>query len=252
MQVLTEISVKSGSIVDSLHVRTNKGQEKKWGGDGGGLQQTWHIPTGSLFLGFHGGVGGHLHSLGVTLAEKGGAGIDAQATSSGGDILVPSVVKTSLYTANRVMRACGQFLAFNIMPPATAGGGDTQAGPDGAGSSAAVAVASSLAQEKAPLAPAEVVTALETMRKYADNLLASPLDPKVSRIRLANGFFDRKIGRLPGGGRVVRAMGFELADEGGRMHYVFRRRGAGGGLEELRRARQTLIDVVAGLKPSVV
>lgn len=246
LQVLTEISVKAGSIVDSLHVRTNKGQEKKWGGDGGHLQQTWHIPTGSLFLGFHGGVGGHLHSLGVTLAEKGGE-TDAQARSSGGENLLTSVVKTNLYTADRVMRACGQFLAFNTTA-ATGGEGDDTAGPDGAGSSA---VASS-APENAPLvAPAEVVTALETMRKYADNLLASPLDPKVSRIRLANGFFDRKIGRLPGGGRVIRAMGFELADEGGRMHYVFRRKGAGGGLEELRRARQTLIDLVAGLKPSV-
>lgn len=242
--------------MDSLHVRTNKGQEKKWGGDGGRLQKTWHIPTGSLFLGFHGGVGGHLHSLGVTLAEKGGAGIDARATSSsssssgGDDNLLPSVVKTNLYATDRVMRACGQFLAFNTTPPAAGGGGDAQSGPAGAGSSAA---SPSSAQGKtAPLAPAEVVTALETMRKYADNLLASPLDPKVSRIRLANGFFDRKIGRLPGGGRVVRAMGFELADEEGRMHYVFRRRGAGGGLEELRRARQTLIDVMAGLKPSVV
>ncbi|CAM9281638.1 unnamed protein product [Ectocarpus sp. 8 AP-2014] len=237
-EVLTEISVKAGAIVDSLRVRTNKGREKTWGGAGGHLQRTWHVPTGSSFLGFHGGVGGHVHSLGVTLAERGGQAAGASGESS---LALDPVVKTNLYAADRVARACAQFLAFNAPPP---GGG--KAGRSAAASSPAP-------RTPPPPAPAleEVVTALETMRKYADNLLASPLDPKVSRIRLANGFFDRKIGRLAGGGGVVRAMGFGLADEGGRMHYVFRRQGAGGGLGGLRRARQTLIDLAATLKSSV-
>lgn len=200
--------------MDSLRIQTSNGQEMKWGGDGGARQQTWRVPTGSSFLGFHGGVGGHLHSLGVTLSERGGETAE-QAGSGSGEISLTPVVKANLYTADRVKRACAQFVAFNA------------AAAEG------------------------VVTALETMRKYADNLLASPLDPKVSRIRLGNGFFDRKIGRLPGGGSVVRAMGFELADEGGRMHYVFRREGAGGGLQGLRRARQTLVDFVVALKPSI-
>eukprot|EP00752_Nemacystus_decipiens_P003103 g2874.t1 len=229
-EVVTEISVKAGALVDSLRIKTSKGQEKKWGGDGGHLQQTWRVPAGSSFLGFHGGVGGHLHSLGVTLAETRG---DTKTGGSGRNLLEP-VVKTKLYSTDRVKRACAQFLAFNSTT--ATGGGEGGAGPPG--------------NNPAP-APEEVVTALETMRKYADNLLASPLDPKVSRIRLGNGFFDRKIGRLPGGGGVVRAMGFELADEGGRMHYVFRREGAGGGLQGLRRARQTLVDFVGTLKPSV-
>lgn len=219
---MTEISVKAGALVDSLRIQTSKGQEKKWGGDGGAKQQTWRVPTGSSFLGFHGGVGGHLHSLGVTLAETGGE-TGGKSGSTSGDNFLTSGVKVNLYAADRVKRACAQFLAFNITsPPGT----------------------------PTPV-PEEVVTALETMRKYADNLLASPLDPKVSRIRLGNGFFDKKIGKLPGGGGVIRAMGFELADEGGRMHYVFRRDGAGGGLQGLRRARQTLMDFVAALKPSV-
>lgn len=246
LQVVTEISVKAGSIVDSLRIQTSKGQDKKWGGDGGHRQQTWRVPAGSSFLGFHGGVGGHLHSLGVTLAERGGE-TDGQPRSSSVKNLLTSVVKANLYTADRVKRACAQFLAFNTMPPVGGGGGEGDAGPNAAGSSAAVA---SSAPRDAPPASEEVVAALETMRKYADNLLASPLDPKVSRIRLGNGFFDRKIGKLPGGGGVVRAMGFELADEGGRMHYVFRREGASGGLQGLRRARQTLIDFVVALKPS--
>ena len=225
--MVTEISIKAGSLVDSLLIRTNKGKEKKWGGDGGHLQRTWRVPTGSSFLGFHGGVGGHLHSLGVTLAWQGGntaaAATDRHAggtAAGGGENLLTPVVKANLYSADRVRRACAQFLAFNATPPS---------------------------------APESVAAALATMLKYADNLLAAPLDPKVSRIRLANGFFDRKIGRLPGGGGVIRAMGFELAaDDEGRLHYVFRRGGAGGGLEGLRGARQTLSDVAASLKPSTV
>lgn len=235
--MLTSISVRAGEILDSLCVRTSKGQEKRWGGDGGHLHQTWHIPPGSSFLGFHGGMGGHVHSLGITLAEtEGPAGGQATETSKTpfifGPILTP-VVKANLYAADPVTRACAQFVALNAAPE-RGGAGSPDAPKNGC------------------LAPEEVVAALETVRKYAGNLLASPLDPKFSRIRLANGFFDRKIGRLPGGGGVIRAMGFELAIEGGRMHYVFRRNGAGakGGLEGVRRARQAVTDVLAVLKPS--
>ncbi|CAM9150392.1 unnamed protein product [Scytosiphon promiscuus] len=236
-EVLTSISVKAGAILDSLCVRTSKGQEKRWGGGGGHLEHTWHVPPGASFLGFHGGMGGHVHSLGVTLAEaEGQAGGQAAAEISKRPFIssprLTPIVKTNLYAADPVTRACGQFVALNSTPSGEEEGLE--------------------APKNGCLAPAEVITALETMHKYADNLLASPLDPKFSRIRLANGFFDRKIGRLPGGGGVVRAMGFELAVEGGRMHYVFRRNGPGakGGLDGLRRARRALIDVVAVLKPS--
>lgn len=222
--MVTEVSVKAGSLVDSLLVRTSKGKEKKWGGDGGHLQHTWHVPAGSSFLGFHGGVGGHLHNLGVTLAIQGGGGgggegLAAAGRHAGGSVLLTPVVKANLYSADRVRRACAQFLAFNAAPTPSAA------------------------------APESVTAALRTCLKYADNLLGSPLDPKVSRIRLANAFFDRKVGRLPGGGGVIRAMGFELAaDDGGVLHYVFRRGGAG--LEGLQRARRTLVEVLAALEPS--
>lgn len=220
-QVLTEISVKAGALVDSVLVRTSKGQEKKWGGNGGNFHETWRIPSGSSFLGFHGGWGGHIHCLGVTLAEQGGKAQGLSSTGTTSTFLSP-IVKATLYSANPVTRACAQLLAFNV----------------------------SSKQKAEQAVSEEVITALETMRKYADNLLASPLDPKVSRVRLGNGFFDRKIGRLPGGGGVIRAMGFELADEDGRMHYVFRRGEAGGGLPRLRIARQTLNDLVLLLKQS--
>lgn len=233
--------MRSGSIVDSLHVRTSKGREKKWGGDGGELQQTWRVPVGSSFLGFHGGVGGHIHCLGVNLEEQGdqtegSADTNVRATAWP---FLPEAVAANLYSADPVARACAQFLAFNATPATT-----------GKGSDGGSSVTGSLEADVTPLFAAEVVTALETARKYADNLLGSPLDPRFSRIRLANGFFDRKLGRLPGGGGIIRAMGFELTDQEGRMHYVFRRHGEGGGLEGLRRARQRLNELVTTLKQS--
>ncbi|CAN0115449.1 unnamed protein product [Ectocarpus sp. 12 AP-2014] len=151
-EVLTEISVKAGAIVDSLRVRTNKGREKTWGGAGGHLQRTWHVPTGSSFLGFHGGVGGHVHSLGVTLAERGGQAAGASGESS---LALDPVVKTNLYAADRVARACAQFLAFNAPPP---GGGK-------AGRSAAASSPALRTPPPPPPAPQESMTTHETIRQ---------------------------------------------------------------------------------------
>ena len=236
--------MKCGDIVDSLRVRTSKGREKKWGGDAGHVEKTWRIPEGSSFLGFHGGMGGHIHSLGVIVAEESSPksedndALRHAVQARAGGLVLSSVVKTSLYNGDPVSRACAQLLAFNDAP--AAGGGDE----GGTGGDCSVIVPSD--PKTVPGIAKEVVVALETILKYADNILASPLDPKFSRIRVANGFFHRKIGGLPGGGGVMRAVGFELADEGGRMHYIFPRDGIRG----LRRARQTLADIVAAVKAS--
>ena len=240
-QVLTEISVKCGDIVDSLRVRTSKGREKKWGGDGGSVEKTWRIPEGSSFLGFHGGMGGHIHSLGVTLAEEGGpksedAALRSATLVEAGGFVLSSVMKTSVYSGDPVSRACAQLLALSGAQ-AVGGGGEGRKGEDSS-------VVTPPESQVVPGTAKEVVVALETIVKYVDNILASPLDPKFSRIRVANGFFDRKIGGLPGGGGVMRAVGFKLADDGGRMHYIFRRDRMRG----LRRARQTLADMVAAVK----
>lgn len=242
--MVTDISVRTGAIVDSLCIRTSKDREHKWGGDGGDRVQTWRVSAGGSFLGFHGGIGGHIHSLGVNIdgrSDQNGE-ISNTVVSPTDWSFLPKVATTSLYSADPVARACAQFLAFNYATPATTEKGS----PDGDNSVAG----SSEARVESPFS-AEMVTALETARKYADNLLGSPLDPRFSRIRLANGFFARKLGGLPGGGGIIRAMGFELTDEEGRMHYVWRRNGAGGGLEGLRGARQTLNELVTALKPSI-
>lgn len=268
--MIQEITVRAGGLLDSLKVRTNKGREKKWGGDGGDTLHTWHISEGQTFVGFHGGMGGHIHSLGVTLAEQcvppqGGNDqmVDAEAfaTTPGSTGATPrtdqwcsvSGVTANLYSNDPVRRAYAQLFAYNTTTTpasleAASGGDDTTvaAGVD-------TEVTSGTANGKPEYAGfEEVSTAVETAWKYADNLCNSPLDRRMSRIRLGNGYFDRKIGRVAGGGGLMRALGFRLrADEDGRMQYVFvreGREGGGGGLGELRRARATLRDILASLK----
>lgn len=127
-----------------------------------------------------------------------------------GSYLSP-IIKAGLYNTDPVFRAFAQLVYFNSMSSS----GDCVARED-------------------------ILNTLRTAVKYAGNLLASPLDEKFSRIRLANRVYDRKIGRFPGGGGVIRAMGFELTDVNGRMHYVFRRQGGKGSLNNLQRAHRTL------------
>lgn len=233
--MITEISVAAGILLDSLLIKTNLGQEKSWGGKGGSTRRTWHVPSGYSFIGFHGGVGGHLHSLGVILEQTGGqaekAGSEATSLAAPGSSCtvkqwVPSRnILSNLYSPDPVRRACAKLMAFNQTPGASEG-------------------------EDAEASGKAVVVALETAAKYADNLLASPSDPRVSRIRLGNKFFDRNIGRLSGGGGVMRALGFRLSENEGRMQYVFDddKTPWGDGLVGLKRARQTLADVLTSLK----
>lgn len=241
-------------LVDSLTIRTNKGREKTWGGGGGDTSELFHASPGYAFVAFHGGLGGHLHSLGVTFVEQGGDE-DAHLKSGEAESLaapqeranlssynqrsfLSADVVSNLYSPDPVRRACAQILASNTTTPTMEGIEGIAAGEVSVGGGSKTIEG--------------VMIALETARQYADNLLASPLDPRVSSIRLGNGFFDRKIGRLAGGGRLMRAMGFRLSDKGGVMYYVFERAGAGGGmkLDELRRTRQTLTDVLGELKES--
>lgn len=269
--MVTSISVKAGCILDSLTIRTSTGREKKWGGDGGDTCHTWKVPPGCAFLGFRGGIGGHIHCLGVTLAECDRTTFQQQqqqvvvgsgkttdhctiATSSTAMTdrsppLSPTVT-TNLYSDDAVRRAYAQMLALSAAAsstPTTAASANASAEDQPTASVTADQSSNDAALFVAT--PADIVTALETALKYADNLLKAPLDPRVSRIRLGNGFFDRKIGKLPGGGGLLRAMGFHLmADDERRLQYVFRRSGRAGGLEGLRRARVALAELLADVR----
>lgn len=222
---MTEVSIKTGErIVESLKIKTNKGRENKWGSDLGVAQEhTWSIPSGKTFLGFHGGRSHHLQNLGVILVEQGGATeVEENSTKScsEGSSLSP-ILKAGLYNTDPVLRAFSQLMSFN-----------------------------SMSSSDDCVAREDILNALRTALKYAGNLLASPLNEKFSRIRLANRFYDRNIGKFPGGGGVIRAMGFELTDVNGRMHYVFRRHRGNGNLNDLQRAHRTLVKILSHMERS--
>ena len=230
---MIEISVKTRRrIVESLAIKTNKGQERKWGGEGVQAHgHTWSVPSGSSFLGFHGARGDHLQYLGVIFAEQSGLTGIREGTSNSSPYTgaaAPGIniarswslaVKVGLHSTNPVLRACAQLVAFNT-----------------------TSAAESPASE-------EILTVLRTVLKYVGNLLDNPQDKRMSQIRLANGFFDRKIGKISGGGGVMQSIGFELTDEGGRMFYVFRKQGVRGGLDRVRYARRALENFLAHFEP---
>jgi hypothetical protein len=55
--------------VDSITLKTRKGQSFKVGGDGGGESISFDIPDDQMICGFYGGTGGHLHNIGVILCD---------------------------------------------------------------------------------------------------------------------------------------------------------------------------------------
>ena len=64
---IIKIAIKYGNIIDGLSLITEDGQEFNYGGNGGEFRECLSIPPGYELTGFYGGVGGHLHNLGVVL-----------------------------------------------------------------------------------------------------------------------------------------------------------------------------------------
>lgn len=240
-QVVEEVTVCSGSVVDSLAIRTTTGVERRWGGKGGHGSHTWRIPANTSLLGFHGGVGGHVHCLGVIVAEQGGESGPKQGDINPTHRFLPQVPRcnastliTNLYSGVSVRRIYVLLLVLNPQSRDNT-------------NSAANSNPAAAAFGNVPQDIDAVHIALKVAVKYADNLLATPLEPRVSHIRIANNFFCRKIGQLAGSGLLMNALGFEAAEDGGHLQYVFRRNGAGRGLVSLRNARQALADIVEQL-----
>ena len=64
---VASIHVRYGVIVDNLRIVTTTGREMTWGGPGGDETTNYRVPEGWKLVGFFGGVGGHLHKLGVVI-----------------------------------------------------------------------------------------------------------------------------------------------------------------------------------------
>jgi len=66
-EFITEVSGRVGNLIDRLEIRTNLGKSISVGGNGGS-PFNFSIPYGSQVVGFYGGVGGHLHNIGIYTA----------------------------------------------------------------------------------------------------------------------------------------------------------------------------------------
>ena len=66
---ITEVYGRYGSYVDSLSLRTNKGQIRRFGGQGGHSEFIFTAPQGYCIIGFWGRAGHILDALGVHLAK---------------------------------------------------------------------------------------------------------------------------------------------------------------------------------------
>ncbi|CAM9519794.1 unnamed protein product, partial [Choristocarpus tenellus] len=217
-EVVTEVAIRGGAIIDHLRIKTSRGQEKRWGGGGGGTEVVWPVPANQAFIGFHGGVGGHMHSLGIATIVAGGE------ESALANVMLSESVLRMLYSTDKVKRAVAQLLALQEThePLATSLGTcdrtEMEVEMGGAKSTAAE-------EDALTLCRLACKVAVRTARIYVAKLLASPSDPLLSRIRLGNNFFDRKIGCLLGGGGLMRALGFEAISEGGQVFYVHQKDG---------------------------
>jgi len=61
---ITRVEVAAGGVVDALTFVTSKGRQVRFGGKGGDCH-VLETPHGMEVVGFFGGIGGHLHNLGI-------------------------------------------------------------------------------------------------------------------------------------------------------------------------------------------
>ncbi|CAM9368889.1 unnamed protein product [Chrysoparadoxa australica] len=70
---IVEVTIKAGRLVTGVSLKTNSGREIQWGKcsgpEGGDTTTTVAFEGATLFCGFHGGFGGHLHHLGAVTLE---------------------------------------------------------------------------------------------------------------------------------------------------------------------------------------
>jgi len=88
---ITSIVVKHGALIDSITIETLHKKKFRAGGDGGGSTTKLEVPDNCNVCGFFGGLGGHLHNLGVVLWE-GGVGVDVKTGNAGRPVLAVPVL----------------------------------------------------------------------------------------------------------------------------------------------------------------
>lgn len=67
-EYITEVYGRFGSYIEILNIRTNKGQSRRFGGQGGIIDFLYVAPSGFQIIGFWGRSGRLIDSLGVHIA----------------------------------------------------------------------------------------------------------------------------------------------------------------------------------------
>lgn len=65
---VTHVSVRTGDVVDYIKLETKMGESIACGNPGGGEARVLVIPEGERLVGFRGGLGGHIHNIGILTA----------------------------------------------------------------------------------------------------------------------------------------------------------------------------------------
>jgi len=78
-EYITEFGGKSGNVIDSIYVKTNKGRVMNWGGKGGGNRFRFTATKSNPIRGLWGRSGNLLEAIGVIQKSKSSAGSKATA-----------------------------------------------------------------------------------------------------------------------------------------------------------------------------
>ena len=65
---ISSVSARTGALVDHITLHRADGTNLDFGGAGGGQSRTVEIPRGWSLYGFYGGIGGHLHNVGIIVS----------------------------------------------------------------------------------------------------------------------------------------------------------------------------------------
>lgn len=173
---LVRLEVRPGPEgVEALRLTTQKGEVVLCGRRDEPPTVTVDVGAGLTAVAFFGAVGREgVQSLGIVRARL------PPTTTTSAPADPPVSFPWGIYTACAVDRATRQMLVWGH------GGG---CGP--------------------PPQEQQVLDALKTARKYLANSLREPANPAFRRVRGKTAFFHRHIGRLPGSGHLMRALGFQ-------------------------------------------
>jgi hypothetical protein len=195
---IVSIAVKYGNLVDSICLTTVQGRSMKVGGTGGQHYRKLTVPPGKVVIGFYGGTGGHLHNLGVVLADEGEGEGDSSIGAFDSAMYhmegIESTIGAEGLRTNRLLALCSRLELWQC------GLLNSQQHVPGRGRDANVGQLLELLARVRRSNPADTYKrCLTTIASYTSNLLKDQTDKKFQSIKTSNAFFQRTVLSAHGG-----------------------------------------------------